>query len=105
MANSADPDQLVRSQLIWIYTVCKGRTYLDSIGVGLIAQQGQVEPVSLPNHYFLDRLSPLSGHSVPMHMLSPETDSCLSRLSENNRRKYFTINLHERLLADPAMIG
>ena len=23
MANSADPDQLASSQLIWIYTVCK----------------------------------------------------------------------------------
>ena len=25
-----------RSQLIWIYTVCKGRTYLGSAGLGLI---------------------------------------------------------------------
>ena len=31
MANSADPDQL--SQLIWIYTVCKGTTYLGRIRV------------------------------------------------------------------------
>ena len=32
MASSADPDR--RSQLIWIYTVCKGRTYLGSAGLG-----------------------------------------------------------------------
>ena len=31
MANSADPDQF-RSQLIWIYTVCKGRVYPGSAG-------------------------------------------------------------------------
>ena len=29
MANSADPDQL-----IWIYTVCKGRVYQGSAGQG-----------------------------------------------------------------------
>ena len=35
MANSADPDQLASpSQLIWIYTVCKGRVYQGSIGQG-----------------------------------------------------------------------
>ena len=36
MANSADPDQLASSQLIWIYTVCKGRVYLGSAGQELI---------------------------------------------------------------------
>ena len=39
MANSGDPDQLassVLSQLIWIYTVCKGRTYPGSAGLGLM---------------------------------------------------------------------
>ena len=36
MANNADPDQLAfRSQLIWIYTVCKGRVYPGSAGQGL----------------------------------------------------------------------
>ena len=35
MANSADPDQF-RSQLIWIYTVCKGRVYTGSAWQGLI---------------------------------------------------------------------
>ena len=36
MTNSADPDQLaLRSQLIWIYTVCKGRVYPGSAGQGL----------------------------------------------------------------------
>ena len=41
MANSVDPDQLAgsnlcRSQLIWIYTVCKDRVYSGSAGQGLI---------------------------------------------------------------------
>ena len=36
MASSADSDQLASSsQLIWIYTVCKGRVYLGSTGQGL----------------------------------------------------------------------
>ena len=36
MANSTNPDQLLfRSQLIWIYTVCKGRVYPGSAGQGL----------------------------------------------------------------------
>ena len=34
MTNNADPDQF-RSQLIWIYTVCKGRAYPGSAGLGL----------------------------------------------------------------------
>ena len=33
MANSADPD--LRSQLTWIYTVCKGGVYPGSAGQGL----------------------------------------------------------------------
>ena len=37
MANSADPEQLASSsQLIWIYTVCKGRAYTGSAGPGLM---------------------------------------------------------------------
>ena len=41
MANSADPDQLASSasQLIWIYTVCKGMVYPGSAGEGLMAKQ------------------------------------------------------------------
>ena len=35
MANSADPDQLARSQLIWIYNVCKDRVDPGSAGQGL----------------------------------------------------------------------
>ena len=35
MTNSADPDQF-RSELIWIYTVCKDRVYPGSAGQGLI---------------------------------------------------------------------
>ena len=37
MTDSADPDPLVsRNQLIWIYSVCKGRIYPGSAGQGLI---------------------------------------------------------------------
>ena len=35
MANSADPDQLASSQLIWIYTVCNDMAYPGSAGLGL----------------------------------------------------------------------
>ena len=36
MVNSADPDVgFFRSQLIWIYTVCKCRVYPGSAGLGL----------------------------------------------------------------------
>ena len=36
MANSADPDQLASSEAnIWIYSVCKGRTYLGLARLGL----------------------------------------------------------------------
>ena len=36
MANSAESDQLAsRSQLIWIFTVCKDRVYPGSAGQGL----------------------------------------------------------------------
>ena len=36
MTNSAAPHQLAfRSQLTWVYTVCKGRAYHGSAGLGL----------------------------------------------------------------------
>ena len=43
MTNSADPDQLasLRSQLIWIYTVCKGETYPGSAGQTYPGSAGQ----------------------------------------------------------------
>ena len=41
MANSADSDQLAfRSQLIWIYTVCKDRAYLGLVWQGLKTSAG-----------------------------------------------------------------
>ena len=39
MGNSADPDQF-RHQLIWIGTVCKGRVYQGSAGLGLLVKRG-----------------------------------------------------------------
>ena len=41
------------------------------------------------------RLSPLCGYPVFVHILLPETDN--QRKGENDCRKYFTINLHERM--------
>ena len=37
MANSVELDQLVgfRSQQIWLYTICNGRVYPGSAGLGL----------------------------------------------------------------------
>ena len=37
LVNRANPDELAffRNQLIWIYTVCKGRAYPGSAGLGL----------------------------------------------------------------------
>ena len=37
-----------------------------------------VQPVSLPNHTFMGRLSPVSGYPVLMYIISPETDNCPS---------------------------
>ena len=36
MANSANPGQLASSELVWIYTVSKGRVYPGSAGQGFI---------------------------------------------------------------------
>ena len=53
----------------------------------------------------LGRLGPLRLTSI-VHILSPETDNCPSCISgrerENDRRKYFMINLHERMLPNLA---
>ena len=35
MTNGADPDHLASSELIWIYTVCKGRAYQGPARPGL----------------------------------------------------------------------
>ena len=54
------------------------------------------------NTLLLGRLSPIWGLTSIVYNLSPETDNCPSCISgrqgENDRRKYFMINLHERLL-------
>ena len=55
MANSADPDLLAsevgffRSQLIWIYTACKGRIYPGSAGQGLIFNSSCITVVAVVN--------------------------------------------------------
>ena len=50
-------------------------------------------------HVFLGRLRPLGISQLFEHILLPETDK-----GENDRRKYFMINLHLRMLPDLAGI-
>ena len=46
MANCADPDQLASSEAsIWIYTVCKGRAYPGSAGLGLKSALAQTAKI------------------------------------------------------------
>ena len=59
MANSADPDQLASEEANWsgICTVCKGRIYPGSTGLGLMSthnicfygEQEKIVPKFLPN--------------------------------------------------------
>ena len=54
--------------------------------------------VSLPNHIFTGQVESSKRFTSTVHILSPETDNCPSqRKGENDHRKYFVINLHERL--------
>ena len=46
MTNSEDPDQLA-SKLIWIYTVCKGRTYPGSAGLQLVTNHADPDQFQL----------------------------------------------------------
>ena len=46
MANSADSDQF------WIYTICKGRVYLDSAGPGL-----KIRDYSISSEYTTDLIT------------------------------------------------
>ena len=42
-----------RSQLIWIYTVCKGRAYLGSARLGLIQCMIILQQISSSDHFYL----------------------------------------------------
>ena len=61
--------------------------------------------VSLPNHTFTGQAYSSKQLTSIVRILSPETDNCPSWISgrEKDRRKYFMINLHERML--PALAG
>ena len=52
---------------------------------------------------FLDRLSPLSSQPVSVHIFVRNWQLPFSnqRKGANDRRQYFMINLHERMLPDP----
>ena len=59
--------------------------------------------VSLPNHTFTGQALSSKQLTSIVHILSPETDNCPSWISrrekgENDCRKYFMINLHEKML-------
>ena len=68
MVNSADPDQL--SQLIWIYTVCKGRVYPGSEWQGLNATNSL--PQSCSSEPSLQSFFPSHSHIPSMHSLPTE---------------------------------
>ena len=52
MTNSADPDGFFRSQLIWIYTVCKSKAYLGSAGPELTFTTLYGQSQQMTNWYF-----------------------------------------------------
>ena len=55
--------------------------------------------VSLPNHFSWAGLVLYAFNHVLMHILSSElTIALLESAGENDRRKYFMINLHKRML-------
>ena len=62
--------------------------------------------VSLPNHTFTGQALSSKRLTSIVHILSPETDRQLpflnQRKGEKDRRKYFMINLHERMLPTSA---
>ena len=62
--------------------------------------------VSLPNHTFTGQALSSKRLISIVHILSPEFDNCssLQRTGENDRRKYFMINLHERMLPTSAVV-
>ena len=84
-----------RSQLIWIYTVCKCRIYLGLAGLGLIVCVEVLRPsqpngvmssaVSLPNHTFTGQALSSKRLTSIVHILSPETDNCPSWISGRER--------------------
>ena len=56
---------------------------------------------------FLSRLRSLRSYPVLLHIDLPEIDKMSflnQRYEENDRRKYFMINLYDRMLPDPAEI-
>ena len=59
--------------------------------------------VSLPNHKCTGQAKSSKRLTSIVHILSPETDNFLNQQKgENDRRKYFMINLHERMLPTSA---
>ena len=56
--------------------------------------------VSLPNYTFTGQAESSKRLTCIVHILSPETDN--SAEGKNDRRKYFMINLHERMLPTSA---
>ena len=60
--------------------------------------------VSLPNYTFIGQAKSSKRLTSIVHILSPETDNCPlnQRKGENDHRKYFMINLHERMLPTSA---
>ena len=93
MANSADPDHLASSsQLIWIYTVCKGSTYPGSAGQGLIF----VFFCSYPR--CTSCLSELS-HTLAVQSPSSVSSSASFHLPYSGKIQYYDIALDKMLFS------
>ena len=73
MTNSADPDQLAssvgffRSQLVWIYTVCKDRVYPGSSGQWLRTEVNNSEIASYDESVPVFLSVPFVGSSKIMY--------------------------------------
>ena len=71
MTHSADPDQC-RSQLIWIYTVCKGRVYWGSTGLGskCYVKKIKADGILIFFKYFFEKIRlGISCESSPWQMI------------------------------------
>ena len=69
--------------------------------IGVMSNAVSFSEVCLPNHTFLGRLSPLWLTSACAYSFAKNWQLPLNqRKEENDQRKYFTINLHERKLLE-----
>ena len=98
MPNRADPDQFgfFRCQLIWIYTVCKGRAYPGSAGPGLNAS---VQIVANENIKILFEPVQPWKTQISLHIYAVWSESALMCLPQSPGYLQKGINQKGRTLA------